>query len=157
MTKEELLDKLDAAETNEEIKEIGTELGVNESRVSQLHARALRRLRDALGAETAPVVANTLKSAILAFQPKAAMAKASLPASDTRVAPAAARRALQAVVLAYDSVSRAARSKSPSLNGFDSHRHPVSSRNRSASVPATSPVTKITRRARAGVAAAMAR
>ncbi len=139
------------------MKEIGSELGVNESRVSQLHARALRRLREALGAETTPIAATALRSAILAFQVKPVMAKASLPQSDTRVSRAAVRRATSAVVVPYDSVSRAARSKSPSLNGFDSQRHPVSSRNRSASVPATSPVTKITRRARAGVAAAMAR
>ena len=32
------------------MKQIGTEIGVNESRVSQLHARAIRRLRDALRA-----------------------------------------------------------------------------------------------------------
>ena len=56
-----------------------------------------------------------------------------------------------------DNVSRAARSKSPSLKGLESQRQPVSSRKRSASVPATSPVTKITRRASAGVAAAIAR
>src|SRR6266550_1157117 len=31
------------------MKEIGAEIGVNESRVSQLHARAIRRLRDQLG------------------------------------------------------------------------------------------------------------
>ena len=31
------------------MKQIGQEIGVNESRVSQLHARAIRRLRDALG------------------------------------------------------------------------------------------------------------
>ena len=31
------------------MKHIGAEIGVNESRVSQLHARAIRRLRDALG------------------------------------------------------------------------------------------------------------
>ena len=140
------------------MKEIGAELGVNESRVSQLHARALRRLREALGADATPVVAaKALRSAILAFQMKPVMAKASLPMSDTRVAQGAERRATSAVVVPYDSVSRAARSKSPSLNGLDSQRQPVSSRNRSASVPATSPVTKMTRRARAGVAAAMAR
>ena len=140
------------------MKEIGQELGVNESRVSQLHARALRRLRDALGADQTPAAAaRALRTAILAFQAKPVMAKASLPASDTRVPAAAERRATTAVVVRYDSVSRAARSKSPSLNGFDSQRQPVSARNRSASVPATSPVTKITRRARAGVAAAMAR
>jgi RNA polymerase sigma factor FliA len=140
------------------MKEIGQELGVNESRVSQLHARALRRLREALGADQTPAAAATaIRSAILAFQVKPVMAKASLPASDTRVPAAAQRRATTALVVPYDSVSRAARSKSPSLNGFDSHRQPVSSRNRSASVPATSPVTKMTRRAREGVAAAMAR
>src|SRR5438477_9390234 len=31
------------------MKQIGAQIGVNESRVSQLHARAIRRLRDALG------------------------------------------------------------------------------------------------------------
>jgi RNA polymerase sigma factor FliA len=140
------------------MKEIGQELGVNESRVSQLHARALRRLREALGAEQTPAAAATaLRSAILAFQVKPVMAKASLPVSDTRVPAAAQRRATTAVVVPYARVSRAARSKSPSLNGFDSQRQPVSSRNRSASVPATSPVTKMTRRASAGVAAAIAR
>ena len=36
------------------MKEIGAELGVNESRVSQLHARAIRRLRDLLGPDLAP-------------------------------------------------------------------------------------------------------
>ena len=140
------------------MKEIGQELGVNESRVSQLHARALRRLREALGTDQTPAAAaSTMRAAILAFQVKPVMAKASLPASDTRVPAAAQRRATTALVVPYDSVSRAARSKSPSLNGFDSQRHPVSSRNRSASVPATSPVTKMTRRARPGVAAAIAR
>ncbi len=154
------------------MKDIGTELGVNESRVSQLHARAIRRLRDALGADATPMAASAaLRDAVLAFKPK--MAKAALqgaqgaqgahgaqgapmPESDTRVAHAAQKRA-KLVVVNYDNVSRAARSKSPSLKGFDSHLQPVSSRKRSASVPATSPVTKITRRASAGVATAMAR
>ena len=36
------------------MKQIGQEIGVNESRVSQLHARAIRRLRDALGNTMAP-------------------------------------------------------------------------------------------------------
>ncbi len=36
------------------MKEIGTEIGVNESRVSQLHARAIQRLRKALAADFAP-------------------------------------------------------------------------------------------------------
>ena len=153
------------------MKDIGAELGVNESRVSQLHARAIRRLRDALGAEITPVAASqALREAIAAFEAKPKMAKATLggakepkvpmPESDTRVPQAAQKRAGLVLVsnnADHDSVSRAERSKSPSLKGLDNQRQPVSSRKRSASVPATSPVTKITRRANAGVAAAIAR
>jgi len=158
--------------------------------VSQLHARAIRRLREALGAEITPVAASAaLRDAIAAIEAKPRMAKASIaasaparapmaakpsmPESDTRVSQAAQRRAGLVLVKnnakdrdqgseigdpeSQDKVSRAARSKSPNLKGLESQRQPVSSRNRSASVPATSPVTKITRRARAGVAAAIAR
>ena len=51
------------------MKQIGAEIGVNESRVSQLHARAVQRLRKALGAEcSAPDAAESLRPAILAFQ-----------------------------------------------------------------------------------------
>jgi len=173
------------------MKDIGAELGVNESRVSQLHARAIKRLRDALGAEITPMAASAaLKAAFAAFElgsPIAAikpkMAKASLsasaaggrygetspkldekirpsvggPESDTRVPHAAQRRAELVLVSNQDNVSRAARSKSPNLKGLESQRQAVSSRKRSASVPATSPVTKMTRRASAGVAAAIAR
>ena len=138
------------------MKEIGLELGVNESRVSQLHARALRRLRDALGAETTPAAAlQSIRTAVLAFAQKPKMAKAALPeAAGSETKPDARR---SATVVDYASASRAARSKSPSRNGLASQRHPVSSRNLSASVPATAPVTKMTRRASAGVAAAIAR
>jgi len=177
------------------MKDIGAELGVNESRVSQLHARAIRRLREALGAEVTPVAASAaLRDAIAAMEAKPRMAKAALPAvaagsrygetspklanmkpsvgapeSDTRVSEAAQKRATLVLVKNghrasdagtgedQDSVSRAARSKSPNLKGLESQRQPVSSRKRSASVPATSPVTKMTRRASAGVAAAIAR
>ena len=140
------------------MKEIGAELGVNESRVSQLHARAIRRLRDALGADLTPATAaSSIRAAVLAFEVKPRMAKASLPASDTRVAASAAERATNGVVVPYDKASRAARNKSASRNGLASQRQPVSSRNSSASVPATAPVTKITRRTSEGVAAAIAR
>jgi len=194
------------------MKDIGAELGVNESRVSQLHARAIKRLREALGAEVTPIAASAaLRAAFAAFETgnpiaatiKPTMAKASLPAavadsryvaaapeldekirarvagpeSDTRVSHAAQKRAGLVLVVDraarpavsadesglpqaetdQDNVSRAARSKSPNLKGLESHRQAVSSRKRSASVPATSPVTKITRRASAGVAAAIAR
>ena len=136
------------------MKQIGAEIGVNESRVSQLHARAIRRLRDALGTLVPQAEAVTMmRSAILEFHQKPRMAKASL---DSR-GQAAARPAAPGVVVDYASVSRTARSKSPSRNGLASQRQPVSSRKRSASVPTTSPVTKITRRASAGVAAAIAR
>ena len=153
------------------MKDIGAELGVNESRVSQLHARAIRRLKEALGAETTPVAASeALRAVFEAMEnaPKAKMAKVEspkpkipMPESDTRVPHAAQKRAGLVLVSNNDntqaSVSRADRSKSPNLKGLESQRQPVSSRKRSASVPATSPVTKITRRASAGVAAAIAR
>lgn len=138
------------------MKEIGTELGVNESRVSQLHARALGRLREALGGTLAPLAALTRK-AILPFEHKARMAKATLNTPSLPALAARGRQQEPGVVVSYASVSRAARSKSPSRKGFDSQRHPVSSRKRSASVPATSPVTKMTRRESPGIAAAMAR
>jgi RNA polymerase sigma factor for flagellar operon FliA len=135
------------------MKQIGAEIGVNESRVSQLHARAIRRLRDALaGSMPAAEVAKAMRTAILEFQQKPRMAKATLESG-----PASAPASNGAVVVDYASVSRTARSKSDSLNGLASQRQPLSSRNLSASVPATSPVTKITRRASSGVAAAMAR
>ena len=50
------------------MQQIGAEIGVNESRVSQLHARAVQRLRKALGAEGAPADAQALRPAVLAFQ-----------------------------------------------------------------------------------------
>ena len=77
------------------MKQIGAEIGVNESRVSQLHARAIRRLRDSLGQMGSQHIAE-MRKAFLAFAARkpvmvspAPMAKALLSA----VAPA--------VVLAY--------------------------------------------------------
>src|SRR5687767_8166879 len=143
------------------MKQIGAEIGVNESRVSQLHARAIRRLRDALGTSVPHAEAlQAMRSAILEFH-KPKMAKASLESRSATASEDASREAVvvdwTAAAEGYASVSRTARSKSPSRNGFASQRQPVSSRKRSASVPATSPVTKMTRRASAGVAAAIAR
>jgi RNA polymerase sigma factor for flagellar operon FliA len=140
------------------MKQIGTEIGVNESRVSQLHARAIRRLRDALGSAVPPAEAATImRTAILAFQHTPKMAKATLASRGWRADGGQTAKRTQAVVVPYASVSRTARSKSASRNGLASQRQPLSSRKRSASVPAISPVTKITRRASAGVAAAIAR
>jgi RNA polymerase sigma factor for flagellar operon FliA len=51
------------------MKQIGTEIGVNEARVSQLHARAIQRLRKALGADcSAAEAARVLRPAIIQFQ-----------------------------------------------------------------------------------------
>lgn len=159
------------------MKQIGADIGVNESRVSQLHARAIQRLRKALA--TVGIGASEILGELLDFQNgKARMAKAAasavtlaagaravgtVPAGAVAVGaamPAGAVRgdgAPRGVVVPYPMTSRAARSKSARRNGFGSQRQPDSSRNRSASVPATSPVTKITRRASAGEFAAMAR
>jgi RNA polymerase sigma factor for flagellar operon FliA len=51
------------------MKQIGAEISVNESRVSQLHARAIRRLRDALG-ELNPQEAGEVHQALVAFASK---------------------------------------------------------------------------------------
>jgi RNA polymerase sigma factor for flagellar operon FliA len=140
------------------MKEIGQQIGVNESRVSQLHARAIRRLKEALEqmmpAEAAKMA---LRAAILEFRHKPDMLKASLTG---RVKEAGAPAAVVVPMLddaVYAKTSRSVTSKSASRNGLASQRQPLSSRKRSASVPATSPVTKMTRRANVGVAAAMAR
>ena len=66
------------------MKQIGAEIGVNESRVSQLHARAVQRLRKALGAEGEP-----LSPAVLSFQNairKMRMAKAAVAETTTQPA-----------------------------------------------------------------------
>lgn len=78
------------------MKEIGAEIGVNESRVSQLHARAIRRLREALGPMN-PQQASDMRAELLAFASrKPVMAKASLPRPV-----AAAENPSQGVVLPY--------------------------------------------------------
>jgi RNA polymerase sigma factor FliA len=62
------------------MKQIGAEIGVNESRVSQLHARAVQRLRKALGAECA--AEDAISPAVLSFQStmrRLRMAKADMP------------------------------------------------------------------------------
>jgi RNA polymerase sigma factor FliA len=140
------------------MKQIGAEIGVNESRVSQLHARAIRRLREALGTVVSPSeAAAVMRNAILSFHAKPKMAHATL--ESRAAAPSEVRQVKRprAVVVSYPSVSRTARSKSASRKGLASQRQPLSSRKRSASVAATSPVTKMMRRANAGVAAAIAR
>jgi RNA polymerase sigma factor FliA len=60
------------------MKEIGAEIGVNESRVSQLHARAIRRLRDSLGDMNPQHVAEMRRQLVAFAKPK--MAKATIVA-----------------------------------------------------------------------------
>src|SRR5262249_26297688 len=69
------------------------EIGVNESRVSQLHARAIRRLREALG-DMGPQEVAEVQQALVAFASRKPMAKAPLRPA---VVPAAA----PGVVLPY--------------------------------------------------------
>jgi RNA polymerase sigma factor for flagellar operon FliA len=116
------------------MKQIGAEIGVNESRVSQLHARAIQRLQKALG--------GGFPTSLAMFQ----AAKARQAERQT-VEPTGGPRG---VVVPYPVTSRTTRSSSDSRNGLGSQRQPLSTRKRSASVPTTSPVTKITRRANAG-------
>ena len=85
------------------MKHIGAEIGVNESRVSQLHARAIRRMRDALGDMNPQKVAE-MRRQLIAFAAKKPMAKASvkmvpLVANATFTAETVASP--QGVVLAY--------------------------------------------------------
>ena len=69
------------------MKQIGAAIGVNESRVSQLHARAIQRLRKALGADAQ---ADALSPAILSFQHtmrKLRMARSAMTATRGVVLP----------------------------------------------------------------------
>jgi len=66
------------------MKQIGAEIGVNESRVSQLHARAIRRLKEALVAVMPERdAAHAMRAAILSFQQKPKMVKATLDTGRT--------------------------------------------------------------------------
>ena len=79
------------------MKQIGAEIGVNESRVSQLHARAIQRLRKSLGADCSmEEAARVLRPAILAFHQSMTRAKAARSAEGGAV-----RTDVPAVVLPY--------------------------------------------------------
>src|SRR6266849_7346721 len=83
------------------MKQIGAEIGVNESRVSQLHARAIRRLRDALGDMNPQKVAEMRRQLIAFAAKKPVMVKAQLTReSAEKIA------SPQAVVLAYKPASK---------------------------------------------------
>jgi RNA polymerase sigma factor for flagellar operon FliA len=123
------------------MKEIGASIGVNESRVSQLHARAIRRLREALE-RVMPVEAakNALRGAILEFHQKPRMAKATL---DSTSWTSEAGSAKPGVVVNYPSVSRMASDKASSRKGLAGQQ--VSPRKRSASAPARRVASAIAR------------
>jgi len=88
------------------MKHIGAEIGVNESRVSQLHARAIRRLRDALGDMNPQKVAE-MKRQLIAFAAKKPMAKAAIvPMVANPAYTAETVASPQAVVMAFKPVSR---------------------------------------------------
>jgi hypothetical protein len=88
------------------MKQIGAEIGVNESRVSQLHARAIQRLRKALGADCpAEEAARVLRPAIIAFQQAHLAMQARLESARVTMARGATgepvRTDVPAVVLPY--------------------------------------------------------
>jgi RNA polymerase sigma factor for flagellar operon FliA len=122
------------------MKQIGQALGVNESRISQLHARALTRLEDALLANGYADNRSRMVAALVDLQ-EARTLRGATP----DVVLDAARP--KGKLLAYPTTSRTTRRSSTSRNGLASQGQPLSSRKRAASVPVTSPVTKITRRA----------
>jgi RNA polymerase sigma factor for flagellar operon FliA len=69
------------------MKQIGAEIGVNESRVSQLHARAIKRLRQALTPDMAPMEAvKVIRSAVLAFQQRPKMLSVDMSGGERRQA-----------------------------------------------------------------------
>ena len=103
------------------MKEIGAQIGVNESRVSQLHARAIQRLRKALGPDcSAAEAARVLRPAIIQFQQTmrrmqmAKMTSPETPRTDTpavvlpyRPAAAARKAAIKKRVAAHPRIAAA--------------------------------------------------
>lgn len=122
------------------MKQIGQALGVNESRISQLHARALTRLRSALSACGYADNSSRMVAALVDLQ----QARTLRAVSHDAVLDAATPKGK---LLSYPTMSRTTRRSSASRKGLASQGQPLSSRNLAASVPVTSPVTKITRRA----------
>jgi len=93
------------------MKEIGAAIGVNESRVSQLHARAIKRLRESLGQIGPQQVAAMREALIVMAASRPAMAKAALPKT-AKTAKTAVAKNKPASVLSY-SVARKPRVAAP--------------------------------------------
>ncbi|MEQ1756831.1 MAG: FliA/WhiG family RNA polymerase sigma factor [Vicinamibacterales bacterium] len=85
------------------MKQIGAEIGVNESRVSQLHARAIRRLKDALHSSMSPGDALATTASVLAFYRKP-QTEATAPSRHLTLVNPAAKA--PAVVVTHPSVNR---------------------------------------------------
>lgn len=135
------------------MKQIGAEIGVNESRVSQLHARAIKRLRERLEAVMpASAARDALRGAILEFQRKPQMA--SLAPESRPAAPVAGRSA--AVVVSYPSAPRAALTRA-SRNGFDIQATPRAPRARAAAGRPGISAARMPRRAATTAGSAMIR
>jgi RNA polymerase sigma factor FliA len=93
------------------MKQIGAEIGVNESRVSQLHARAIRRLRESLGDMNAESVAEMKRELIDFASKKPEMVKVAPVRRVAVVEPAAAA----AVVLPYKQPAPAPRQRAAAV------------------------------------------
>jgi len=98
------------------MKQIGAEIGVNESRVSQLHARAIRRLRDALG-HLGPQHLAEMRRALVTFAARPTMLKAELPSPRSET-----RAPMPAVVLSYRAPNKR---RAPAPLRIDQHRRPA--------------------------------
>jgi len=128
------------------MKEIGASIGVNESRVSQLHARAIRRLREVLEAMMPAAAArHALRGAILAFQQKPRMATATLEGASWTESGGQVSTGVTkpGVVVNHPSASKIARSRSASRQGLGGQTLPTSARKRAA--VAAPPVEKVAR------------
>jgi hypothetical protein len=89
------------------MKHIGAEIGVNESRVSQLHARAIRRLRDSLG-EMNPQKVAEMRRQLIAFAKKPMAKAAMVPLKANTAYTAETVAAPPAVVMAFKPASKKA-------------------------------------------------
>jgi RNA polymerase sigma factor FliA len=97
------------------MKHIGAEIGVNESRVSQLHARAIRRLRDALGDMNPECIAEMKRELVDFAAKKPATAKTDRPTATVQapVSPAVVLPYKQPAVAAAAPRKQAMSAKAP--------------------------------------------
>jgi RNA polymerase sigma factor for flagellar operon FliA len=98
------------------MKQIGAAIGVNESRVSQLHARAIRRLREALGDMNPEKVAEIRHQLIAFAAKKPTLARPEMVARRTDTTFTREKVAApQAVVLPYKAATKRPKPARPAL------------------------------------------